>query len=286
MPTPLAAGSFNGITCASASLCMAVGNDTFVSTNPTGGAAAWSQGDPTNDDAVIDPAASCVPTLCVLGTFTGALVSGSTHTLTVGRAGTGSGSVSGSAITCPGSCSSSYPAGTSVTLSPSPAAGSTFTGWSGACSGTGGCTVTLGQDQAVTATFTAQQTQVIPPPKPTPKPSNHFTVLSKKVSTRGVVSLRLRVPGRGKLSARGTYVVKLAKHRTRTVVFGTASASPRGAGTPTLTVKPSSTTLKLLRTGASVKLSVTISYTPTGGTRRTGTAKLTIKLKRAAPKRR
>jgi hypothetical protein len=40
-----------------------------------------------------------------------------------------------------------------VTLTPTADAGSTFTGWSGACTGTGTCTVTMDQDRAVTATF-------------------------------------------------------------------------------------------------------------------------------------
>ena len=42
-----------------------------------------------------------------------------------------------------------------MTLSQSAGAGSTFAGWSGACSGTGGCTVTMDQARSVTATFTA-----------------------------------------------------------------------------------------------------------------------------------
>jgi hypothetical protein len=42
----------------------------------------------------------------------------------------------------------------SVTLTATPAPGSSFAGWSGACSGTGPCTVPIGlYDQAVTATF-------------------------------------------------------------------------------------------------------------------------------------
>ncbi len=77
------------------------------------------------------------------------------HTLTVAIAGSGHGTVTGSGISCPGSCSSGYAAGTFVTLSAVAASGSTFAGWSGGCSGTGTCKVTLGSDQAVTATFTA-----------------------------------------------------------------------------------------------------------------------------------
>ena len=169
-----------------------------------------------------------------------------------------------------------------MSLTPSPVAGSTFAGWSGACSGTAGCTVTVDQDQTVTATFTAKQK---PPPPPPPKPSNRFTIVSQKVSTGGIVTVRVRVPGRGKLSARGTYRAKLSKHRTRTVLFGSAAATPRVAGTPTLTLKPSLAALKRLRSGGVIQLSVTITYTPTGGTARTGGAKVTVKLKRRAPKK-
>ncbi|MEJ2206924.1 MAG: hypothetical protein P8170_22785, partial [Gemmatimonadota bacterium] len=52
-----------------------------------------------------------------------------------------------------GDCDEVYPSGTSVTLLPEPASGSTFTGWSGACSGTGACQVTMDQARAVTAAF-------------------------------------------------------------------------------------------------------------------------------------
>jgi virginiamycin B lyase len=74
--------------------------------------------------------------------------------LTVSLAGMGAGSVTGSGISCPGNCSGSYALGQQVTLTATPAAGSTFAGWSGAgCGGTGACVVTTGAEQAVTATF-------------------------------------------------------------------------------------------------------------------------------------
>lgn len=66
----------------------------------------------------------------------------------------GSGTVSGNGISCPSTCSSSYPEGTQVTLTATPASGYSFSGWSGDCSGTGSCTVTMSGDHSVTATFT------------------------------------------------------------------------------------------------------------------------------------
>jgi hypothetical protein len=57
------------------------------------------------------------------------------------------------AIHCPSACSNAYTANTPVTLTATPSSGSTFAGWSGACSGTGTCQVTMSADTAVTATF-------------------------------------------------------------------------------------------------------------------------------------
>lgn len=75
-------------------------------------------------------------------------------TLTVVRAGAGSGSVSGSGINCGVTCSVNVPGGTEVTLTGTPTAGSTFAGWSGGgCTGTGTCTTTLNTATTVTATF-------------------------------------------------------------------------------------------------------------------------------------
>ena len=76
-------------------------------------------------------------------------------TLTASNAGTGSGQVRSTpaGIRCGTDCTEAYANGTVVTLTASPAAGSTFTGWSGACAGTGTCAVTMNAAKAVTATF-------------------------------------------------------------------------------------------------------------------------------------
>jgi hypothetical protein len=82
-----------------------------------------------------------------------------TFPLTVSKSGTGSGTVTSSpaGIDCGATCSASYNYGTSVTLTASPAGGSTFSGWSGGgCSGTGNCTVPMTTARSVTATFNVQ----------------------------------------------------------------------------------------------------------------------------------
>jgi hypothetical protein len=78
------------------------------------------------------------------------------YTLSVAKAGTGSGTVTSSptGITCGSACSGTYDAGISISLSASPSANSTFVGWSGGCSGTGTCTVTMNTTKTITATFT------------------------------------------------------------------------------------------------------------------------------------
>jgi hypothetical protein len=75
--------------------------------------------------------------------------------LTVSKQGAGSGDVSSSpaGISCGYSCDASFDAGTVVTLTASPDAASLFTGWSGDCSGSGSCEVTLDRARSVTATF-------------------------------------------------------------------------------------------------------------------------------------
>ncbi len=78
------------------------------------------------------------------------------YALTVTLAGTGAGRVTSSpaAIDCGATCSASFDSGTPVTLTAAAGAMSTFMGWSGACTGTGPCTVTVSAITSVSATFT------------------------------------------------------------------------------------------------------------------------------------
>ncbi len=87
-----------------------------------------------------------------------------TYTLTVSDSGMGSGTVTGTNISCTtGSttgCSAAFDSGTAVTLTATATSGSAFTGWSGACSAISGnqCSVIMDSAKSVTATFV-----VLPP---------------------------------------------------------------------------------------------------------------------------
>ncbi len=81
---------------------------------------------------------------------------GGISTLSVTKAGTGSGAVTSnpSGISCGDTCSATYKSVTIVTLAASPDVGSVFAGWSGGgCSGTKVCSVSMKSDLTVKATF-------------------------------------------------------------------------------------------------------------------------------------
>jgi len=109
---------------------------------------------------------TCDPGPCITGSWIGNLETGKTltfnlnytlitYTLTVSKTGTGSGTVTSSpaGINCGTDCSETYNSGTSVTLTATPDSGSTFTGWSGDCSGTGTCTLIIDSNKSATAKF-------------------------------------------------------------------------------------------------------------------------------------
>lgn len=84
------------------------------------------------------------------------------YPLLVQRNGSGSGSVRSlpAGISCGGDCSHQFIENTPVTLKAEPSPGATFTGWSGACSGTGDCSLTMNAAKTAIAQFSAD----LPPP--------------------------------------------------------------------------------------------------------------------------
>lgn len=114
---------------------------------------------------------------------------------------TGSGSVAGPGPVCSATCSSQVVRGSTVALTATPAAGQRFTGWSGACTGTGSCSVTMSAARSVTAAFapapdtggtTPAETTPAPAPTPTqPAPVAEESSPVKLTTTLTISRLRL-----------------------------------------------------------------------------------------------
>lgn len=143
-------GSINcGSTCSASGI--SGGTSVTLTATPTGGStfAGWSGG--TCSGASTTCTFTMNSNIGVTATFNPP----PSYTLSVTKAGAGAGTVTsgGGSINCGSTCSTSVVSGTSVTLTATPNAGSSFAGWSGACSGTGTCNVTVTSNTAVTATF-------------------------------------------------------------------------------------------------------------------------------------
>ena len=78
-------------------------------------------------------------------------------TLNMAKTGSGFGRVNSvpAGINCDGSCAVQFSGNSTVRLTATAAAGSVFTGWSGACTGIGPCTVTMNSQVNVSANFSS-----------------------------------------------------------------------------------------------------------------------------------
>jgi hypothetical protein len=77
------------------------------------------------------------------------------HTLSVGKSGAGTGTVSSNpaGIDCGATCSAVYNHGTVVSLFAISGTSGAFMGWSGSCAGTGACSITMISSRSVSASF-------------------------------------------------------------------------------------------------------------------------------------
>jgi hypothetical protein len=198
------------------------------------------------------------------------------------------------AIACPPTCTKVYDFDSTlqVGLAPNPAAGKVFSGWSGACSGAGACTVNTAVDNAVTAKFVdappappgggggtttppttvsnpppatgGSAPQATPPARDRTPPRLRTTLRRSHSRSRGVrgtltcserctVIARLMLPSR---TAR-----KLGLSRNRTIVLGTATVRTAANKSASFRVRVGSEYLRKLRrqrrVGASLQLTAT-----------------------------
>jgi hypothetical protein len=112
------------------------------------------------------------------------------------------------------------------------------------------------------------------PAPPPVKPSNLFTVPRKSISSKtGGASVSVKLPGPGQLEMLGS-----AKAGKGKIKVGRVLLTANKAGTFELALKPSAAAKKALREKGSLKVSLTLTFTPTGGDAKTTTASLTLKL--------
>ena len=144
-----------GINCgATCSASFASGTMVTLTAAPATGSTFTGWGAPCSGTG------TCVVTITAATSVAATFTATNNFTLTVTKAGTGTGTVTSApaGINCGATCAGSFASGTQVTLTAAPATGSTFTGWSAPCEGTGTCVVTVTAATTVTATFTATTT--------------------------------------------------------------------------------------------------------------------------------
>jgi hypothetical protein len=249
---------------------------TLTATPASGGTfAGWSS---PSCKVLINGACSVTttgPPQTVSATFTTATVLPQ-EGLSVSLAGTGTGSVSSSptGISCPGTCTSDFAQGTVVTLTPSPASGATFAGWSGAgCSGTGTCNVSMSSAQTVTATYTAVSAK----PSCTLVPQGAKVTVPAKPSNKHPLAAALKVAARCDQSAAakmtGTITAAKKHAKAQTFTISVVKAAVTAGKTHTITVKLPKSALTALEAGERESVSFTLTAANANGTA-TATAKV------------
>lgn len=104
--------------------------------------------------------------------------------------------------------------------------------------------------------------------------SNQFSVPRKTISSKtGGATFSVKLPGAGKLDVLGT-----AKAGKRKINVGHVVLTAGKAGTYSVALKPSGAAKQLLSKKGSLKVNLTFTFSPTGGTAKSTTSTVTLKL--------
>jgi hypothetical protein len=180
--------------------------------------------------------------------------------------GAGEGTVTSSpaGINCPEACKAELNEGATVLLTATPKAGSAFNGWTGACSGTGTCSVTLNAAASVAADFVpapsasavsariqAGPTAQAGPPAPA---AGSLRLGKLNALGSGMAALRLTVDASGTVTATGRGLRAARAHLAR-------------AGSISLPLRLSQAGRRALAKSKTNRLAlrVAVSFKPSGG---------------------
>jgi hypothetical protein len=227
------------------------------------------------------------------------------HQLSVTTNGSGTVTRNPPGAACASPCSAVYDQGTSVTLTPTPAAGWSFAGWSEAgCPGTGDCVVTMDGAKSVTATFTenpppGDQTPPsdagsnvitsppLVPPSVTSPVAPFFTLSLARLrpadAARRGIPLTARCGAACRMFARlyldGTTARRLGlARRSRVLLVGSASGVRTAAGTVRLLVRFNARTRRAVARAATVSFALRLrGLDSTGQVSRTRYYRVTLR---------
>jgi hypothetical protein len=247
---------FNGfyrIACGSETLCVATtlsGNgspgNVMISSNPTGGAEAWTEAE-VYGGPIVKPipiielysrvltGVSCTPDLCAVIDNSGKVIVGTLPSPNQ----TGGGEQGGG--------------------------GQSGTGQ------TGGSTTPTGPSPSIL------------PPAPV---SGTFSISGVKVGSDGQIVLALEAPAAGSIDATASLrmtTVGSRKRKTkpaRNITYGTASATALGADTMTVTIKPTKSALSALKSSRTLRVPVTVIFHPRSGSPTTVSETVTVRYQR------
>jgi hypothetical protein len=109
-------------------------------------------------------------------------------------------------------------------------------------------------------------------PKPAVKPSNIVILASAKAGSRGLISLKLKLPGSGRLlvTSAATIAAKKKHAKAKTIAYAARQSSARhGPATVTVAIKPAKAGSAALKAARTLRVTISVTFTPTGGTART-----------------
>jgi CSLREA domain-containing protein len=153
--------------------------------------------------------------------------------------------------------------------------------------------IVYGPDQQFTTSGSAPTTTTTTTtttPSPTP-PANGFTFGRVKVASGGGLTVALGTPDGGHFSAKATFSVRrtvithrgkkrIVRHVKTTYTYGTGSASSAAKGTSQLRIGLSGSAARELKKVGSAKITITVTFTPTGGTSHKESTTVTVKRNR------